>query len=474
MKKVIITLLGLLIVGGLFFIFKKQSDNENLINKVPNAETTIKTAWVEVERGTLFLKLPGQSKELKSGDEIESGASLETGKNSSALIHFPDGSILSLDKETSIQITNLQFETANKTLTAKVALSVGRVWSKVVSLATPESEWEVKTSNTVATVRGTAFGMGFKNGTSWVNTSENKVAVAPLDPEINEKIVEAEIIIEEKKYVELADINIKELVSIREKATSSESSFKEQRDFFEKKIADVPKIISEDSWVKEVKTKHVKLDQELEELKKKSEILNDKDDYRDKYRDLKEETRQAIIKGSRVDTHKLIEKVLDPKYKNDIEVKIESESTKSTETVKRKAIEELQRQTSKTTDNESRANSSAEFTQTIKASLVIVPTTELSSINEGETITWRVFLVQGDKREDVTLSSKLEVVGEVGNINERGVFSAKLIPELSEFGQSVGAIRATYEKGDIKLIGKSKIFIVKVKALEIDTDIGGQ
>ena len=51
---------------------------------------------------------------------------------------------------------------------------VGQAWSKIISLATPDSVWEVRTSTAVATVRGTAFGMGTDGNP--VIGSENKVA----------------------------------------------------------------------------------------------------------------------------------------------------------------------------------------------------------------------------------------------------------------------------------------------------------
>ena len=105
MKNLILGGIAVLILGGGTFFTLKNNDGD--INTPAKVEgNIIKTAWVEVERGTLFLKLPGEAKQLKSGDIIESGASLETGKNSAAIVHFPDGSILSMDKETSVLIDN--------------------------------------------------------------------------------------------------------------------------------------------------------------------------------------------------------------------------------------------------------------------------------------------------------------------------------------------------------------------------------
>ena len=342
MKKVILIILGLAVLGGLFFFLKNQPGGDISNNTKPE-QIVLKTAWVEVERGTLFLKLPGQSKELKSGDEVESGASLETGKNSSATIHLPDGSILNMDKETAVVLSDINFSTDDKTLVVKIGLTVGRVWSKVISLSTPESEWEVKTSNTVATVRGTAFGMGFKSGTSWVNTSENKVAVAPLDPETKEKIKEAEVIIEEKKFIELAEININEALKIKQ-ATSSESVASAKQDFFDKQVKDVPKTIAEDSWVKEVKTKHQKLDKELNDLREKAKNLPENADYRDKYFELNEEVRQSILKGNKIDIEKLMEKILDPKYKKIIEQAIEMQNPNLTDKEREDMAKDMQKQ----------------------------------------------------------------------------------------------------------------------------------
>ena len=53
------------------------------------------------------------------------------------------------------------FEEKTNKLNVRLNLLWGRVWSKVITVLTPESAWEVKTTSAVAVVRGTAFGVEY-------------------------------------------------------------------------------------------------------------------------------------------------------------------------------------------------------------------------------------------------------------------------------------------------------------------------
>ena len=88
-------------------------------------------------------------------------------------------------------------------LIVRINLVLGRAWSKIISLATPDSVWEVRTSTAVATVRGTAFGMEYADGKSTVIGSENKVAVNAVDPETKKALKQEEVLIEAGKFVEI-------------------------------------------------------------------------------------------------------------------------------------------------------------------------------------------------------------------------------------------------------------------------------
>ncbi|MEK7567589.1 MAG: FecR domain-containing protein [Patescibacteria group bacterium] len=455
MKNILIGIIGILIIGGGFWALKKDAPSEESPAKVEG--NIIKTAWVEVERGTLFLKLPGQAKELKSGDIIESGASLETGKNSAAIVHFPDGSILSLDKETSVIIPQIEVNDANKNILIKITLTVGRVWSKVISLATPESEWEVKTSNTVATVRGTAFGMGFKGNTSWVNTSENKVAVSPVDPETKEKIPDAEIIIDDKKYVEIDNSDVVSV--LKEVATTTpdgQTIENPKKAFLAKKIADVPNSIVDDGWVKQVKEKHKEVDKEVKDIETK--LQDRKSESKEKLIELTEEKRKSLKEGKKLDVEKAIERITEKKEnvyerKDDEKTEVKSEIKATT--------------TRTQTETESR------IAGLFDNDKILILTNDKLSVEEGQTIQFKAYAVREGGNVDVSDLVSWQVAGPIGVITKPGVFVAKLGAEVSEAGAGIGTVIIT-KKGEEKIVSTSAPINVRAGDVSRTLDIGGQ
>ncbi|MCX6701952.1 MAG: FecR family protein [Candidatus Zambryskibacteria bacterium] len=197
-------------------------------------------AWIEVLSGSILNKTSEPVVELKSGDLLVVGSIIETGPSGHGNIHFPDGSILRLDKETTVTLSQINFKKDSHSLIVKISLGVGRVWSKVISLATPDSVWEVKTSNTVATVRGTAFGMSYKNNLSWVLGSENKIAVAPIDPDTGKTITTSEVIIKENQVIEISQKDVLEA-----KSTTAPT--------LNNKVMEASSAILNDPWIKNVK-----------------------------------------------------------------------------------------------------------------------------------------------------------------------------------------------------------------------------
>jgi hypothetical protein len=189
----------LLIVVGAFFLFK-NSDRGDL----GDAKLKEITSWIEVTSGPAFEQgADGENKrELKTGDSLSSGMIIATGPTGAANIYISDGSTIRLDSGSTITLDSVSFNRENGTLVVRVFLSAGRIWSKIISLATPESEWEVKTSNAVATVRGTAFGTEYRDGRSRFVGSENTVAVKPIDPKTN-AVMERSVLLTGKSYVDI-------------------------------------------------------------------------------------------------------------------------------------------------------------------------------------------------------------------------------------------------------------------------------
>jgi len=150
--------------------------------------------------------------QLQTGDEIDPGVKLKTNENGLANIYFPNGSVARMDINTQITIEEASYNDENQTMVVKIMLGIGRVWSKIFSLATPESSWEVDTTNAVATVRGTAFGVEYEDNNTNVVGSQNEVMVSFIDP-VTKKIIEGkQELISPRKLLAVNDITISKVL----------------------------------------------------------------------------------------------------------------------------------------------------------------------------------------------------------------------------------------------------------------------
>lgn len=215
-KKVfVLVFVSLLLVGGVVFLFWGSLSSwlypENFRYEKD------RTFWVEVITPEVVASRVGSPtpRILRTGDEVREGATIEVKKGGAANLYFPDGSVARLDSETRVVVHSALFKKDKNVLTVSLELVVGRVWSKVVSLITPESLWEVRTSNAVAVVRGTAFGVEYtqnmKKGVTRVIGGKNSVTLGVLDPK-TKKLVKADVgVITPNTYTEITDDIVEEI-----------------------------------------------------------------------------------------------------------------------------------------------------------------------------------------------------------------------------------------------------------------------
>lgn len=91
------------------------------------------------------------------------GDTVETGKDAQAEVTFEDSSTIQLDPETRLGITELARDSSSGQRTVKTKLLSGELLAKVAKLA-KESTFEIESPTAVAAVRGTEFGMAYKEG----------------------------------------------------------------------------------------------------------------------------------------------------------------------------------------------------------------------------------------------------------------------------------------------------------------------
>ena len=139
---------------------------------------------VSASESTRLIAASGQvevnSKAARPSQTLSSGDSLKTLAGSEATVFFPGGSELRLDENTEITIKSASEGTVS------VFQTVGRTWSRVINLL-GVVDYDVETSNMIASVRGTAFA-------TEVTTDETNVDVD--DSQIQASIGASKTIIE--------------------------------------------------------------------------------------------------------------------------------------------------------------------------------------------------------------------------------------------------------------------------------------
>ena len=181
-----------------------QQTEQSALEEPKDEGSSVAKPWIQVVKEGVFLASTGTDKiALKTGDELNEGAIVETDETGLANISFPDGSVARLDAGTRITMVAGTYDTKNQTLIVKIKLTAGNIWSKIMKLATPESVWEVKTSNAVAAVRGTAFGMSHIKGKTRIIGSEHTIRVFLVDPKTGQLIESQSADLSEDKYLEI-------------------------------------------------------------------------------------------------------------------------------------------------------------------------------------------------------------------------------------------------------------------------------
>lgn len=210
MKIVLITGILALIIGGVAALYAKNRRAPAETMPAPDIASAGQSsgngsakpeAVVTVIAGTAAIIVPSGEERTVSGEtRAPAGARVKTFPASRARIRFPDDSEAYIDEETEIILLAIEKE---KSASVSVRLAAGRIFSRVKQLFSG-SRYEIRTSNTLAAVRGTGFDVRFRGGKTDVATLENKVEVTALDPRTQEPLEGVPpVLVEERRSVTL-------------------------------------------------------------------------------------------------------------------------------------------------------------------------------------------------------------------------------------------------------------------------------
>lgn len=419
--------------------------------------------WITVAKTEVsVLSADGQViSKLNSGDSLDMPVTLAVGSGGEATIHFLDGSVLRLDSGTRVSLNDGSYDKKDGTLMVKASLAVGRVWSKVIELATPASVWEVRTSNAVATVRGTAFGVSSDGNHSKVFGSQHEVSVKAVDPKTGQDIGGEPVVVGEGKLVELNNDDVEKIklnkkkfaaADIKDISAAASATISPEQGWFRANEAEDREVESD---VKDLKSSGIEGEELHRELVKRSRRAMEAEL---KIRDKKEGMNKVDIKPEDQKDVDQDEKPAPLPIKK-VEIK---------PAVRDGVINQVEVKT------DIPVAGTVVPSRGVPVELLIEPGLSLATaLVEQQKVLFKAILLFSDgHKEDITSSVEWRVVGPIGAIDKSGIFLGKLADEVSENGEASGSVTAVWRGNDKELSAKTPLFKVLFK-VEDDSETRG-
>ena len=429
--KIIIGVVVLVLVGLGFGVWSSKKSQAKPISQ----------PWAEVLSDSLF-EIDAETREPKativSGDELEIGDMLQTNNAGIATIHYPDGSVARIDPNTTFTIDSHSYNSSTGQQSTGLKLEAGRIWSKVFELATPSSSWEVKTSNTVATVRGTAFGVSTESGRTTIAGSEHEISLQIRDSQTSSPIGDPALI-GEKKYIVIDEGLLARL--------------KDNPKALIEAVTDVPEDVKNSEWWNNNRSQDDNHNLILKQIKDKN---SDKQIYRkavakhfqDKFRD--DIKRQRRI--GRNPVYRFVMNLQD-------ELKPEEDVPKSSGTT-----QTTPKPATSGNTNTGTPPTSPPSPKAVPQRLAVYSFSDTANIKSGSTLIFKALVSYSDgTQQDVTTSSSWSADSNIGAISSPGVLIA---PTYTQSPSVSGYISAkwTSPTTGVQLSGKSLVQITFQRA----------
>lgn len=198
--------IAVIVLGaGSYFVLNSPNKGAVVKNSALHSENSV-SAVTTIDLTTLekgvFLKSSAEASEV----EVEKNAStsigqiVKTGTKGRALLEWPLNHPTVLDYSSQVSIV----ATDNNGDKNSLQLISGEVWSRTKNSAEKGEDFEIKTGNAVAVVRGTSFGLSYFNNITILIVKEGKVSIFKKDPKTGEAILSSELLVsaDQKAIVE--------------------------------------------------------------------------------------------------------------------------------------------------------------------------------------------------------------------------------------------------------------------------------
>lgn len=146
----VIVVVGALVWGGAWF----WSVGSVAAEKLPAIRVQVKTGTVEHRSaGASEFQTVSDIREIQPGDTVKTGAASE------AEILWGDLGVSRVAENSEVVIDDAPRDVSGEGAVIRLKVNAGRVWNRMLKLLDLESSMQVQTSDVVATVRGTSYGI---------------------------------------------------------------------------------------------------------------------------------------------------------------------------------------------------------------------------------------------------------------------------------------------------------------------------
>jgi hypothetical protein len=460
MKKILIGVVVLAVLAaGLFYAIGKSTSSYNQLGQATTtASQNIDTrAHIQIVRGQVFLLAADgvtKSSEYKDGDAVVAGSILLSGAATHANIIFPDGSALRMDENTKITLEKASYDATSGSLIARATLSLGKVWSKIVSLATPDSSWEVATPHAVATVRGTSFGTVYQGGKTMFVGGEHTVSVFVKDPMTGKAITKASVEFHEHETITLDNTLVTKVAE-----AENSSSVPQNLQYFIP-VTQTTASVRNQAWILDSQKEDAKLDTEVHQIQ--NSTLDPK------------LFRELLLKKIEQDRMDRLQPKETPTQTNGSTGASSNTQTGASSSGTKPATSGTQSSGSGSTVGGSSSSSAQNFTD-VQSIAISTGSRVYSTLVERDTVTFQAVGILSDGAK-VTLPSNLlswSTSGGIGAISSGGVFTGALDSSVAEIGQAPGKVAVQFRNPQTgaTMNASTDYFIVKAY---VPPDNGGE
>lgn len=143
-------------------------------------------AVLSAMKGDVRILRGGKTYQAEPKSELHSGDRLIVSTTGTADIIWPSYGRTRLDGGATLDITDAQMNADHSRITVQLRVMAGRIWTRLERLLGDDSTFRVRVSNTVATVRGTSFGVWKKDKRVGVLVVESHVTVTRVEDKAGE------------------------------------------------------------------------------------------------------------------------------------------------------------------------------------------------------------------------------------------------------------------------------------------------